>query len=127
MQDKIIHKDLSYQIVGILINVYNKLGPGLREIQYQRALKREFSRHGLSFIEQVKLDLDYYGISLGTYRLDFLIENKIVLEIKSKAFFSVTDVRQVIAYLKKSHIDLGILAGFGGRSLKFKRILRGYK
>ena len=124
---KIIYPDLSYQIVGILYKVHNKLGWGYQERYYQIAIRRELERIKMPYLEQVRAELNFYEESLGRYFIDFIIDGKIVLEIKSKSFFSPKDVRQVLAYLKRSRLELGILAGFGGRSLICRRILRGFE
>jgi GxxExxY protein len=123
---EIIHKDLSYKIIGILYEVYNNLGPGYQEKYYQNAIKMAFERAGIPFLEQVRADLDFKGRFIGRYYIDFVVDHKIVLEIKVSSNFSRRDIRQVIGYLKKSGLELGILASFAGESLKYKRILKGY-
>jgi GxxExxY protein len=123
---EIIHKDLSYKIIGILYEVYNNLGPGYQEKYYQNAIKMAFERTGLPFLEQVRADLDFKGRFIGRYYIDFVVDHKIVLEIKVSSNFSRRDIRQVIGYLKRSGLQLGILASFANESLKYKRILKGY-
>jgi len=124
---EIIHKDLSYKIVGILYEVYNNLGPGYQEKYYQNAIRMALQRERIPFLEQVRADLDFKGKFIGRYYIDFVIDYKVVLEIKVSTNFSRRDIRQVLGYLKKSGLELGILATFASEGLKFKRILRGYK
>jgi GxxExxY protein len=124
---ELIHKELSYKIVGILYDVYNKLGPGYQEKYYQKAVKMALAHEKIPYLEQVRADLDYKGKSIGRYYMDFVIDHKIVLELKISANFSGQAIRQVLGYLQKSGLELGILASFGNESLKFKRILRGQK
>ncbi|MCX5750614.1 MAG: GxxExxY protein [Candidatus Saganbacteria bacterium] len=123
---ELLHKELSYQVVGILYKVYNALGSGLQEKYYQKAIARILKNEGICYLEQVRAELEVDDLIIGRYYLDFVIDNKIVLEIKSKSFFSTRDVRQVLGYLKRSGIELGILAAFSSEGLKVKRILRGY-
>jgi GxxExxY protein len=124
---KIIYPELSYKLMGIMFKIHNKIGGGYKEKYYQEMLKSEFLREGIHYLEQVKVDLMYGGRKVGTYYLDFLIDHKIVLEIKSKSDFSSRDIRQVLEYLKKTGLELGILVAFARDRLKYRRILKGYK
>ncbi len=121
----LVEEELSYQIVGALFEVYNDLGGGYQERYYQRAIAQELRKRKLSFIEQVKIPLSYKGNSIGRYFLDFLIENRVILEIKVSERFYARDIQQILSYLKSTEIPLGILASFGRNKLKIKRILRG--
>ncbi len=122
---EIIHKDLSYNIVGVLFEVFRGLGGGFQEKYYQKALKRTFIEKGIPFLEQVRVDLNYKGKFLGRYYLDFIIDNKVVLEIKAKYAITRTDIIQVLNYLKQSNLELGIISNFTRDGVKIKRILRG--
>jgi GxxExxY protein len=121
----LIHGELSYKIIGILYKVYNTLGPGFQEKYYQRAIAKVFEKENIHFLEQVKVNFDINGVQIGRYFIDFVVDHRIVLEIKSKNSFSVRDIKQVLGYLKKSRIEVGILAAFSSEGLKIKRILRG--
>lgn len=121
----LVEKVLSFEINGALFQVCNTLGGGYQEKYYQRAIAKELERRGLKFTEQVLVPLTYQDESIGRYFLDFLIEGKIVLEIKVSPTFYARDVKQVLAYLKATNIPLGILANFNRSGLKIKRILRG--
>jgi len=121
----LVYKELSYKIVGILFKVYNELGGGYQEKYYQRAVALEFKKLGVDFEEQVSVNLSYNGKNIGKYYLDFVIENKIVLEIKVTPRFYLRDVKQVLSYLKATGLPLGILVAFNKKELKFKRILKG--
>lgn len=123
----LVYKELSFKIVGILLKVYNELGGGYQEKYYQRAIALELTKNGLNFKEQIKIDISYNGKNIGKYYLDFVIENRIVLEIKIVPCFYARDVKQVLAYLKATGLSLGILAAFTKGELKFKRILKGNK
>ena len=123
----IIHKELSYKLIGILYDIYNNLGAGYQEKYYQKAIKLVLDKEKIPCLEQVRADLEIRGVNIGRYYIDFVIDHKIVLEIKISTNFSRRDVRQVIGYLRKSNLDLGILVTFAPGGLKFKRILRGFK
>lgn len=125
-QKDIIHKELSYRIIGIMFEVFNNLGAGYQEKYYQRAIKLSFEQAKIHFLEQVRTALSVKNHDIGCYYIDFIVDHKIVLEIKSKSNFSRKDVFQVLGYLKKSGLDLGILVTFSSSGLKFKRILRGF-
>lgn len=119
----VLHPKLSYEIVGVLIRVYKELGPDLLEKHYQRAISLELSKSGIKFEEQVPVPLDYSGIKIGTYYLDFLIENLIVLEIKKNHNFTTKNIGQVVSYLKALNLQLGILANFTNKGVIYKRIV----
>lgn len=122
---ELIEKDLSYKIVGILFSVYNSLGSGYQEKYYQRAIAEELKIKGVKFKEQVYIPLYYKNKSIGKYFIDFIVEDKIVVEIKTNNKFYPRDIKQVLAYLKTSDIKLGILANFSRQKLYLKRILKG--
>jgi len=125
---ELVEKELSYEIHGALLDVYNNLGGGYQEKYYQKAVAKELAHRNIKFIEQVKVPLGYKGNPIGRYFIDFLIEGRIVLEIKAgNVRFYPRDVRQVLAYLKSANINLGILANFGRHRLEIKRVLKGFK
>ena len=119
----LIYPELSYQIVGVLFEVWNKLGPGHHENYYQKAVTIGLKNCNLNFREQVYIPLNFKGERVGSYYLDFVIENKIVLEIKKGDRFSRTHIEQVLSYLKASNLKLGILANFGSKGVKIQRII----
>jgi GxxExxY protein len=119
----IIYPDLSYKIVGCAFEVYNALGGGLLESQYQRAMAKEFELRGLKFREQVHYPVEYKGVSIGKGFMDFLIEDKIVVELKRGEHFSRNHINQVNAYLLHSGCQLGLLIQFAKDEVRVKRIL----
>jgi len=119
----LIYPELSYQIVGILFEIFKQLESGYQEKYYQKAVALELKRCGLKYKEQMQTPLNYKDEKIGKYFLDFLIENKIVLEIKKDKNFSRKNIEQVMAYLKACNLKLGILANFTKDGLKFKRIV----
>lgn len=119
----LIYPELSYKIVGILFDVYNELGGGYREKYYQKAIALTLKKEKLLFKEQVYIPLVFKGESIGSNYLDFLIENKIILEIKAGENFVRKNITQVYSYLKINNLKLGILANFTKTGLRSKRIL----
>ena len=122
---ELIHGELSEKLIGILYKIYNTIGQGFQEKYYQRAVSKVLEKEKIPFLEQVKVDLDIDGIKIGRYFIDFVIDHRIVLEIKVKNFFSLKDIKQVLGYLKKSMIEVGLLAAFSSDGVKIKRILKG--
>jgi len=123
MAEKIIYKDLSFNIIKAVFQVHNSLGPGFSENVYERALIEEFSKQGLSFDNQQTIKIIYNQKIIGMHKLDFVVENKIVLEIKAQTDLMPIHMAQVKSYLKSGGYKLGILANFGKEKVEFKRIL----
>jgi len=119
----LVYPELSYQIIGILFEVYNQLGPGYSEKYYQKGISNELKRCKISFKEQIYAPLVFKGDIIGKHYLDFLIEDKIILEIKKGNRFSRKNIEQILNYLKATKLKLGIIANFGQKELKFKRII----
>ncbi len=108
----IVEAALSYDVVGILFDVYDKVGPDHREYVYQKALSLAFKKNGLAFKEQVRAPLMYEGQRIGTVIFDFVIAERLVLEIKSSHGFRKRDYEQAKHYLVISGLPLAILARF---------------
>jgi len=123
LRNDLIYPELSYKIVGVLFEAHNKLGPGYHEKYYQKATALGLQESGLSFNEQVYSPLVFNDSKVGRYFLDFLIDDKIILEIKKGDRFSKRNIDQIVAYLKVNNLKLGIIANFGNKELKFKRII----
>ena len=105
--------EISYKIRGCIFNVYNNLGPGLLESAYEAALKFELEKAGLEVKSQVALPMIYETIKVDVgYRLDLLVENKVIIELKSIENLLDVHHKQVITYLKLSGFKLGLLINF---------------
>jgi len=120
---KLIYPELSYKIVGVLFKVHSTLGGRYQEKYYQRAVEAALREAGIQFEKELMVDLTFGKAKIGKYMLDFLIEEKIILELKTKPKFDKEDFRQIMAYLKAKNLKLGILANFRGEKLVYKRIL----
>lgn len=121
--EKIIHRELSYKIVGILFEVYNQLGYGYQEKFYEKAIAQLLLKEKIKFREQAPFNVTFQGKILGRYFLDFLIDDKIVLEIKKGHHFSKQNIEQVKGYLRVTKLKLAILANFMPDGIKYLRVL----
>jgi GxxExxY protein len=122
---ELIYPELSYRVIGILFKVYNHLGGGYQEKYYQQAIKNELLVNQIPFLEQVRTDFIYHGQQLGRYYLDFILDHKLVLELKITPTFTQKDILQILNYLKVSDLKLGILASLNRNNVHYKRILKG--
>ncbi len=119
----LVYPELCYQIIGILFEVYNQLGYGHSEKTYQKAVVVALKNAGLKFKEQAYYPLMFKGEKIKSEFFDFLIEDKIVLELKKGDKFVKAHIEQVYQYLVTSKLKLGILAYFAPRNLHYKRIV----
>ena len=105
--------EISYEIRKAIYEVYNETGPGLLESTYEYALKYELETAGLNVKSQVSIPVVYKGVTLPTnYRIDLLVEDKVIIELKSVDELNAVHHKQVITYLKISNLKLGILVNF---------------
>jgi GxxExxY protein len=121
--DKLLYKDLSFKIIGTLFDVSNELGYGYQEKYYERSVAKGLKNKFIDYKRQVSHKLTFQGEKIGTYRLDFLIENIIILEIKTGKRFSKQNFDQVKAYLKATGKKLAIMAIFTSNGIRFYRVL----
>lgn len=120
---ELIYSEISYEIIGALFEVSNDLGSGYQEKIYQRAVAVVLERKGFSFREQVPVKVTFQGRIVGRYFLDFLIQDIIVLELKRGSYFSPQNIKQVVAYLKATNRQLGIIANFTSKGVRIKRLV----
>src|SRR4030042_4169142 len=120
---KLIYPQLSYKLVGLLFEVHKELGGKYQEKYYQRAVEKILQEKGLAYQKEVQVDLRFKEAKIGKYFLDFVIDGKIVLELKASPILHPDDFHQVLAYLKAHNLKLGILANFRGPKLVYKSIL----
>jgi len=123
MNQKVVEPELSYKIVGIAFKIFKELGFGYQEKYYQRAFELEFKKEKIKYQKEGSIKLEYASQKIGNYRLDFIVENKIVVEIKAGEHFFRKDFSQIKNYLKRAGLKLGILILFSPGGIKFERIL----
>ena len=121
---ELIHENLSYKIRGILYKVHNEIGQYRNEKQYCDALENEFRKEKMNFEREKVLDISFDGEKKGRNKLDFLIENKIIIEVKAVEVFTKNDYFQCKRYLVSSqNIKLCLLVNFRSRFCIIKRII----
>ena len=114
--------DVTARIIAAAKEVYRVLGPGFREVIYQRALVLELPAHGLEFGREVWIDVYYKGQKVGRKRVDFIID-EVMVEIKAKSELEPVDFVQTLSYLKASGYKVGLLLNFGASKLEIKRLV----
>ena len=119
------HEEKTHKIIGAAMEVHNTLGNGFQEVIYQRALAIELENAGLEFNREQAMDIIYKGKNIGTRRVDFLVEDIIIVEIKAIVALEEVHLAQAKNYLEAYKKDIGLLINFGAKSLEFKRIFPG--
>ncbi len=122
-ENDFLYPDLTYEIRGAIFSIKKKLGLGHKEVVYQKALEEEFNRLGLNFEKEKTVDIAYNNKKVGVYRPDFVIEDKIILELKALPFMGKYEKRQVWQYLKGTEYKLAMLVNFGGSDIRIDRIV----
>ena len=123
MEDKIVFRDLSYKIVGLAIQVRKELGFGFLEKVYENALMVLFRENGIIAQQQFPVKVQFHGFVIGDYIVDILVEESIILELKTAERISPIHEAQTINYLKATGFKLAILLNFGKDSLDHKRLV----
>jgi len=113
---------LTYDIIGCAIKVHNTLGNGFQEVIYQRCLAIELRRAGLDFEREKEQNIYYEGLHVGTRRADFIVENKVVIELKAVIDLEDVHLAQAKNYVVAYQFAKGLLINFGAKSLQYKLI-----
>lgn len=125
MSTELKYKDITEKIIGASFEVHKFLGNGFQEVIYQRALAYEMRKVGLQFAREIEQDIFYKDLEepIGTRRADFVVEGKVLVELK--AIIQLEDVHwaQALNYLKAYKLEVGLLINFGSKSLTFKRLV----
>lgn len=123
MDKLFLEKELTYQIRGAIFTVANKYGSGLKEHIYQKALAEELESRNIPFKEQKRISIYSFntGKNLGSYVPDFVINDKVVIELKSSRFTTREDIEQQRSYLRNSSYEIGYLVNFGTPKLDIRR------
>jgi GxxExxY protein len=118
-----LYKDLSYKIIGLAMEVHNKLGPGFLEKVYENALMLLFRREGIGARQQAPIKVYFDGEVVGEYFTDILVEDKIILEIKALDKIIDAHIAQTLNYLKATDLRIAIILNFGKRKLEYERLI----
>lgn len=116
--------DLTGKIIGCAMEVHKYLGNGFQEVIYQRALEIEMEMQGLNFSREHEMEIYYKNNYLGKRRVDFFVEEKVMVELKAVIELEDAHLAQAINYLEASGKEIGLLINFGSRSLQFKRVMK---
>lgn len=116
------HEDLTRRIIAAAMKVHSTLGNGFQEVIYQRALEIEFPYHSLDFEREKEMSIFYRGHEIGTRRVDFFVENLIMVELKAVIQLEDAHLAQAMNYLEAYKMEIGLLINFGAKSLQFKRV-----
>lgn len=109
--------NLTYQIIGAFYAVYNALGYGFLESVYRNALVVELRRRGLRVSSEVAVEVHYLGTAVGHYRMDLVVEEKVLVEVKAGSAINPSAKAQLFNYLRASHLPIGLLLHFGPRPI----------
>ena len=116
------YEDLTRKIIGCAIEVHKRLGNGFQEVIYQRALEIEMQIVGLGFTREMEMSIFYRDKEIGTRRVDFFVEGKVMVELKALIKLEDVHLAQAMNYLEAYKMEIGLLINFGAKSLEFKRI-----
>lgn len=115
-------KALTHSIIGCAMKVHSTLGNGFQEVIYQRALSIEMEQNNISFLREMEMDIMYNEIMIGKTRVDFFVENKIMVELKAVINLQDVHLAQAMNYCQAYNLPIGLLINFGSKSLEFKRV-----
>lgn len=125
MKVKLKHGDITEKIIGCAFEVHKFLGNGFQEVIYQRALALEFIEAELAFRRELEIEIFYkeFEKPIGTRRADFLVDEKVLVEVKAMSNLEDVHIAQLLNYLKAYRIEVGLLINFGSKSMQFKRLI----
>ncbi len=121
--ESLLFEDLTYKIRGCIFTVKKKIGLGHKEVIYQNALEEEFKKQGIKFEKEKVLDIKYENKKIGVYRPDFVVENKVIVELKALPFVGSREKKQIWTYLKGSNYKLALLVNFSYEDVDIQRIV----
>lgn len=121
------YSDITEKIIGCAMTVHRRMRNGFQELIYHRCLIIEFRKIALSFSNEVELPIFYDNVEVGKRRVDFLVENKVVIEIKAVSELTDTHLAQALNYLESLNLEVGLLLNFGSKSLEVRRLINNKK
>ncbi len=117
-----LYVEQTKKIIGCAMEVHKRLGNGFQEVIYQRALAIEMNMAGLQFVRELEMPVYYRDQSIGSRRVDFFVEEKIMVELKAIIKLEDVHLAQAMNYVEAYKMKIGLLINFGSRSLEFKRV-----
>jgi len=124
VQPQYAESELTGKIIGCALEVHKVLGNGFQEVIYQRALAIEMTNQGIEYSREHEMEIQYKGENIGTRRVDFFVEGKIMVELKAVIQLEDVHLAQAINYLEAYKMEIGLLINFGSQSLQFKRVMK---
>jgi len=121
---ELLYREMTFAIIGAAMEVHGILGPGFLETVYQSALARELTLRGIPFEQQVHLPVSYKDILVGEFIADFIIDGKLIVEIKAVSNFNSQHQAQAMHYLAATGCRLALLLNFGTGSLEHRRVIK---
>jgi len=122
MEKEYKYSDITGKIIGCAMKVHSTLGNGFQEVIYQRALAIEMETQGLRFAREVEMPIYYKEVEIGTRRVDFLVDEKVLVELKALTQLEDVHMAQALNYLEAFKLEIGLLLNFEAKSLQFKRL-----
>ena len=119
--------DLTEKIIGCCMKVHNKLGKGFQEVIYQRALALEMDKINLGFTRELEMPIFYDEVEIGARRVDFLVEEKVLVELKAITKLENVHLAQALNYIEAFKLEIGLLINFGNTKLEFRRLIKNIK
>jgi GxxExxY protein len=116
------YQELTHSIIGAAMEVHKTLGNGFQEVIYQRALAIEMTERNIEYSREREMRIQYKGHDIGTRRVDFFVEDKIMVEIKAIINLEEVHLAQAMNYVEAYDLEIGLLINFGAKSLQFKRV-----
>jgi GxxExxY protein len=116
------HEKLTHAIIGAALEVHKYMGNGFQEVVYQRTLAIEMQLRNIAFEREKEMPLEYKGYDVGMRRVDFFVEEKIMVEIKAVINLEDVHLAQAMNYVEAYNLHIGLLINFGSKSMQFKRV-----
>ncbi len=121
------YSEITGKIIGCAMRVQAAMGPGFQEVIYQRCLEIEFQEQNIPYKREHEMPIFYHNIQVGTRRVDFLVEECIMVEIKAIKQLEDKEIAQTLNYLESYGLEIGLLLNFGSKSLEYKRLIKSKK
>jgi len=115
-------EEITGNIIGYAMKVHSVMGYGFQEVIYQRCMEIEMRNNNINFIREYEMSIYYENQQVGTRRVDFFVENKVMVELKAISSLEDAHIAQAINYLETSNAEVGLLLNFGNKSLEYKRL-----
>ena len=121
---KLLHEELTYKLIGICFKIHTAIGCGFPERIYHKTIIVELKKEGLDYVTEKLTKVKYEEKEIGMFRLDLVIEDKVIIEIKAVEYMPKVFKEQLLSYLKATEYEVGLLVNFGNAKLEYERIAR---